>query len=111
MQLKLLFGGNDFITDLYYRTQMEQSDTDYFPVNEPNIMSASAKITSTFCRMATLEARADKTTSPKVLLLLPAMFLIFGFALGKTMIIYLVNYYLSSLGINSHGMQVQHTFK
>ena len=41
------------------------------------------KQSSAFNRMAVLEARADKRASPKVLLFLPAMFLLFGFVLGK----------------------------
>ena len=45
----------------------------------------SVKRTSVFNRMSVLEARADKRASRKVLLLLPAMFLIFGFTLGKDM--------------------------
>ena len=41
------------------------------------------KQSSTFNRIAVLEARADKRASLKVLLFLPAMFLLFGFVLGK----------------------------
>ena len=45
----------------------------------------SVKRTSVFNRMAVLEARADKSASRTVLFFLPAMFLIFGFTLGKNM--------------------------
>lgn len=71
---------------------IRQYVTNFFDANEP--MSLLEIMTSTFNRMAVLEARADKSTSPKVLLLLPVMFLIFGFALGKAMFSYL---YLSEI--------------
>lgn len=41
---------------------------------------------STFTRMAVLEARAAKRASVKILAFLPLMFLIFGFVLGESVI-------------------------
>ena len=49
--------------------------------------SSTDKQSCTFDRIAVLEARADKRASFKVLLFLPAMFLIFGFVLGKAVYI------------------------
>ena len=45
--------------------------------------SVGVRGTSTFTRMAVLEARAAKRTSVGTLAFVPVMFFAFGFALGK----------------------------